>query len=53
MVTDLDDKTATAVQQSLLEAREQAGGLQFISVQTSPEEKRFAGFWMLRDLPQP
>ena len=53
LVTDLDEKTAKAVQQSLLESREQACGLQFISVQTSPEEKRFAGFWMLRDLPQP
>ncbi|MGB0824533.1 MAG: Tab2 family RNA-binding protein [Synechococcus sp.] len=26
-------------------------GLQFIAVQTTPEEQSFAGFWMLRDIP--
>ena len=27
-----------------------ADGLQFISIQANPNEKKFAGFWMLRDL---
>lgn len=53
LVTDLDEKTAKAFQQNLLDAKEQAGGLQFISVQTSPDDQKFAGFWMMRDLPQP
>jgi len=52
-LTVLDEKTAKAFQQNLLDAKEQAGGLQFISVQTSPDDQQFAGFWMMRDLPQP
>ena len=50
LVTDLDSKGAKRAQQSFISTREKAGGLQFISVQTTPEEKSFTGFWMLRDL---
>ena len=25
-------------------------GLQFIAIQSSPEEQSFAGFWMMRDI---
>jgi len=53
LVTDMDKQTAEAAQQTLIQARENSGGFQFISVQTTPNEQRFAGFWMLRDLAQP
>ena len=32
------------------ESKSKIGGLQFIAVQATPEEQRFAGFWMLKDL---
>jgi hypothetical protein len=28
-----------------------AAGLQFLAVQSSPEQQGFDGFWILRDLP--
>ncbi len=50
LVTDLSKATAKEAHQSLINAKEQVGGLQFIAVQTTPEEQSFKGFWMLRDL---
>ena len=35
----------------LIRSREKAGGIQFISVQSTPEEQIFKGFWMLKDMP--
>ena len=52
LVTDLDKESADAAAQNIQNSKEKAGGLQFISVQTTPEEQSFAGFWMLRDLPE-
>ncbi len=50
LVTDLDEKTAESANQSFINSKEHAGGLQFISVQATPSEQKFTGFWMLRDL---
>lgn len=47
----LPDAEASAAAAAFAAAREQAGGLQFLAVQTSESEPRFEGFWMLRDLP--
>ena len=51
LVTDIESETAKTAKQSLLNSKERAGGLQFIAVQTTPEEENFSGFWMLRDVP--
>ena len=50
LVTDLDNKTAQITQDSLLNSKKEADGLQFISVQRTPDEELFTGFWMLRDI---
>ena len=44
---------ADAAREAFAAAREEAGGLQFIAVQSTPESERFEGFWVLRDLPEP
>jgi len=44
---------AEAAREAFATAREEAGGLQFIAVQSDPESERFEGFWLLRDLPEP
>ncbi|MEB3235626.1 MAG: Tab2/Atab2 family RNA-binding protein [Cyanobacteriota bacterium] len=51
LLSDLGDGQAAQVAQDLQAARQDAGGLQFLAVQASPEDQRFSGFWMLRDLP--
>lgn len=53
LVTEMDPDSANAAQEALVKTREQGQGLQFISVQTTPDVQRFEGFWMLRDLPEP
>ncbi len=50
LVTDLSEDVAKAASQSLRDSIKNSQGLQFISVQTTPEEELFKGFWMLRDL---
>ncbi|WP_320676466.1 Tab2/Atab2 family RNA-binding protein [Prochlorococcus sp. MIT 1300] len=52
LVTDLDKATAKNTEEKLLHSRENAGGLQFIAIQSTPEVQSFTGFWMLRDLPR-
>ena len=49
----VDRAEAEAAREAFAAAREQAGGLQFIAVQSNPESERFEGFWLLRDLPEP
>jgi hypothetical protein len=44
---------AEAAREAFAAARAEAGGLQFIAVQSDPESERFEGFWLLRDLPEP
>ena len=51
LVTDLDKQTAESAHQALINSKEKANGLQFIAIQKTPQEKQFAGFWMLKDLP--
>jgi hypothetical protein len=53
LLGNLDDAEADAAQAAFALAREQAGGFQFLAVQASPEDQRFEGFWLLRDLPDP
>ena len=53
LVTDLDASGTAAAKEALSLTRDQAGGLQFIAVQTTPDNPRFEGFWMLRDQPEP
>ncbi|MFM9073463.1 MAG: Tab2 family RNA-binding protein, partial [Cyanobium sp.] len=42
---------ASAIQELFASARQQAGGLQFLAVQTADGDDHCEGFWMLRDLP--
>ena len=51
LVSDLADDEAGSARQAFEQARQEAGGLQFLAVQSSPESSEFAGFWLLRDLP--
>ncbi len=51
LVTDLKADLAKATQESLINSRDNAQGLHFISVQSTPKEELFTGFWMLKDLP--
>ena len=50
LVTDLSTETAIELERTLVESKNHAGGLQFLSVQKSPEEQNFEGFWMMKDL---
>ena len=49
LVTDLAEEQAKEAKNSLINSRKDTNGLQFISVQKSPEDEKFAGFWMLKD----
>lgn len=51
LLSNLQVEEADAAAKAFAEARQRAGGLQFIAVQASEQEPSFAGFWMLRDLP--
>ena len=51
LVTDLDNESAKVAQTSFDLSNQIADGLQFISIQRTPEEEKFTGFWMLRSLP--
>ncbi len=50
LVTDMTSQVSKQAKEIIRNSQEKAGGLQFISVQTTPEEERFTGFWMLRDV---
>jgi hypothetical protein len=47
----LPDQEASAIREVFAQARQEAGGLQFLAVQTADGDSYFEGFWMLRDLP--
>ncbi len=49
LVTDMSEDYAHQVNHQLTEAKNNADGIQFIAIQSSPEEKKFTGFWMLKD----
>jgi len=50
LVTDLPNKEANSLQLKFEEGRKDCYGYQFISVQTTPFEEKFEGFWLLRDI---
>jgi len=52
LVTDMPEEASKEAKQAFINSRENAGGIQFVSVQTTPEEEKFAGFWMLREMPE-
>jgi hypothetical protein len=51
LLATLPEQEAQAASEALSKARVEAGGIQFIAVQSSEEASRFEGFWILRDLP--
>ncbi|KEF43199.1 MAG: hypothetical protein ER33_00185 [Cyanobium sp. CACIAM 14] len=51
LLARLPQEEARMAGAALAEARERAGGLQFIAVQTGEEAASLEGFWLLRDLP--
>jgi len=51
LVAMLSTEEAAAAAAAFALAREQAGGLQFIAVQSNENAPGFEGFWLLRDLP--
>ena len=50
LVTDIKEEAKNAVKNSFLNTKQNADGLQFISVQKSSEQNSLDGFWMLRDI---
>ncbi len=51
LLSDLPPQEASAAAEALAVARRQAGGLQFLAVQSDEQAIRLQGFWLLRDLP--
>ncbi|MFM7269153.1 MAG: Tab2 family RNA-binding protein [Cyanobium sp.] len=51
LLSDLSVEECLAAAEALARSREQAGGLQFIAVQSEASNPRLEGFWILRDLP--
>ena len=52
LVSDLGQAEADQCRDALMDSISRSRGLQFISVQTTPDSQRFDGFWMLRDQPE-
>ncbi len=52
LVTDIDEDASQALEASLKRTKDLAEGIQFISVQSQPDDQSFTGFWMLRDTPE-
>ena len=50
LVTDVEEEAKNAIEINFLNTKRDADGLQFISVQKSPEQNSLDGFWMLRDI---
>jgi hypothetical protein len=51
LLGNLEAEEAEAAAQAFRAAREQAGGVQFLAVQSGENQNGFDGFWVLRDLP--
>jgi len=51
LLGNLEAEESVAAAEAFRAARAQAAGLQFLAVQSSPEQQGFDGFWILRDLP--
>ncbi len=50
LVTDVEEEAKKAIENNFLNAKRDADGLQFISIQKSSEQNTLDGFWMLRDI---
>ena len=50
LVTDMSQDIAESARQIIINSREKCNGYQFIAVQKNPADKKFSGFWMLRDI---
>jgi len=50
LVTDVEEEAKNAIKNNFINSKREADGLQFISVQKSPEQNSLDGFWMLRDI---
>ena len=50
LVTDVEEDAKKAIENNFTNAKRDADGLQFISVQKSSEQNSLDGFWMLRDI---
>ena len=50
LVTDVEEESKKAIENNFLNAKRDADGLQFISVQKSSKQNSLDGFWMLRDI---
>ena len=50
LVTDVEEDAKKAIENNFINAKRDADGLQFISVQKSSEQNSLDGFWMLRDI---
>jgi len=50
LVTDVEEEAKKAIENNFVNTKLEADGLQFISVQKSPEENSLDGFWMLKDI---
>ncbi len=50
LVTDVEEDAKKAIENNFINAKRNADGLQFISVQKSTEQISLDGFWMLRDI---
>ena len=50
LVTDVEEEAKKVIENNFLNTKLYADGLQFISVQKSPEENSLDGFWMLKDI---
>ena len=51
LLGQLEQDEAAAALAAFHASREQACGVQFLAVQSSPDQQGFDGFWILRDLP--
>ena len=51
LLTGLPQEEARLAATAFSEARQRAGGLQFLAVQDGEGDQRLQGFWLLRDLP--
>jgi len=47
----LAEDEAQAATQAFSAARQHAGGVQFLAVQSGESQAGFDGFWLMRDLP--
>jgi hypothetical protein len=51
LLGNLEAEEAEVAAEAFRAARQQAGGVQFLAVQSSEAQNGFDGFWVLRDLP--